>query len=226
MNTKKVLIIAPHCDDEVLGCGGSIAKYGAQKVEVHVAIMTNGHLGAPELFSAEGTQKVRSEAVAAHKLLGVKDTHFLDFPAPRLDTVPGYQLALKLTKLIEQLQPGTLYIPHRGDIHKDHHHTFEAALVAARPINDNPVKRIYAYETLSETEWAAPYSNEAFIPTRFVDISGYLEKKIEAFQCFTTQIKQPPHPRSIQNIRNLAQLRGATVGLLAAEAFIVIREIE
>ncbi len=222
----KILVIAPHCDDEVLGCGGVIANHVAQGAEVFVAIMTNGHLGAPELFSAEGTQKVRSEALKAHQVLGVSDTYFLDFPAPRLDSVPGYQLSLRLHQLILDLQVDTIYIPHRGDIHKDHYHTFEAALVAARPINNNLVRRIYAYETLSETEWAAPYANDAFIPTRFVDITHTLEKKIEAFQCFTTQIKLPPHPRSIENIRNLARYRGATVGLQAAEAFMVIREIE
>lgn len=222
---KKILVLAPHCDDEVLGCGGIISRHTSQGGEAHIAIMTNGHLGAPELFSAEGTKKVREEALEAHKILGVNETHFLDFPAPRLDSVPGYKLALKLSDLIQRLNPETIYIPHRGDIHKDHAHTFDAALVAARPINDNPVKNIYAYETLSETEWAAPFSDDAFIPTRFVNISDTLDTKLRAFTCFTTQIKQAPHPRSLENIKNLAKLRGATVGFSAAEAFMVIREI-
>jgi len=220
-----ILVLAPHCDDEVLGCGGVIARHASAGDSVHIAIMTNGHLGAPELFSASGTEKVRSEALEAHRILDVRETHFLDFPAPRLDTVPGYKLALELSKLIGKISPKTIYIPHRGDIHKDHAHTFDAALVAARPINNNPVKKIYAYETLSETEWAPPFGDDAFIPNRFVDIRNTLDKKIEAFKCFTTQIKNPPHPRSIKNIRHLAGYRGATVGLEAAEAFMVIREI-
>jgi len=222
---NRVLIVAPHCDDEVLGCGGAMARHTLLGGEVHVAIMTNGHLGAPELFSEEGTIKVRKEALEAHKILGVTKTHFFNFPAPRLDSVPGYKLALKLSELIQTIKPEIIYIPHRGDIHKDHTHTFDAALVAARPINDNPVKYIYAYETLSETEWAAPFSDDAFIPSRFINISDTLDTKLRAFSCFTTQIKKPPHPRCLENIKYLAKIRGATVGCSAAEAFSVIREI-
>ena len=109
---KHILVLAPHCDDEVLGCGGVIARHASAGELVHIAIMTNGHLGAPELFSASGTEKVRSEALEAHGILGVSDTHFLDFPAPRLDTVPAYKLALKLSELIQRVSPETIYIPH------------------------------------------------------------------------------------------------------------------
>lgn len=223
--TENILVVAPHCDDEVLGCGGSIAKHVAAGRSVYVAIVTNGHLGAPELFSKEGTEKVRTEARAAHALLGVKEAFFLDFPAPRLDTIPAYQLSMRLSELIYQLQIDTLYIPHRGDIHKDHAITYQASLVAARPINNNPVRRIYAYETLSETEWAPPFGDDAFIPTVFEDIADFISIKLEAFKCFTTQIKQFPHPRSLESIDNLARYRGATVSITHAEAFMLIREI-
>lgn len=224
--TDNILVVAPHCDDEILGCGGSMAKHIAAGRSVYVAIITNGHLGAPELFSREGTEQVRAEAKAAHLLLGVKETFFLDFPAPRLDTIPAYQLSLRLSDLIRRLRIDTLYIPHRGDIHKDHAITYQASLVAARPINDNPVKRIYAYETLSETEWAPPFGDDAFIPTVFEDISGFIAKKQEAFSCFSTQIKTFPHPRSLESIENLAKYRGATVSVSHAEAFMLIREIK
>lgn len=222
---KTVLIIAPHCDDEVLGCGGIISKRVVEGDDVHICIVTNGHIGAPELFKKEGTERVRTEALKSHSFLGVKSTSFLDFPAPRLDDIPSYKLSMAIEKIVREKGVTDLYIPHRGDIHKDHRITYEAALVAARPINKNPVKRIYAYETLSETEWAAPFPDEAFIPTVFENIDDHIDRKIEAFDFFETQRKSFPHPRSGDAIRYLASLRGSTVGFHAAEAFMLIREI-
>lgn len=225
MAKKNILVIAPHCDDEILGCGGTMSKHIQAGHDVYVAIVTNGHLGAPELFTKEGTEKVRSEALAAHKILGVKETFFLDFPAPKLDSIPAYQLSIRLASIVGDKQIDTMYIPHRGDIHKDHRITYEAALVAGRPINNSPVKQILAYETLSETEWAPPFGDDAFIPTIFENIEGHLEKKLEAFRCFSTQIKEFPHPRSLKTIEILSNLRGATVGLSNVESFMLIREI-
>lgn len=222
-----MLVVAPHCDDEILGCGGVMAKYIDHDTPVYVAIVTNGNLGAPELFPKEGTEKVRSEALEAHKLLGVTDTFFLDFPAPRLDSIASYKLSLEINKLFLKLGITILYIPHRGDIHKDHRITYEASLVASRPVNVCPVKKIYAYETLSETEWAPPFGDDAFIPTVFEDIGGeYFEKKLEAFKCFETQIKEFPHSRSLKSIEVLSNMRGSTIGLSNAEAFMLIREIK
>lgn len=225
MAKKNILVIAPHCDDEILGCGGTMSKHIRSGHDVYVAIVTNGHLGAPELFTKEGTEKVRSEALAAHKILGVRETFFLDFPAPKLDSIPAYQLSIRLASIVAEKQIDTMYIPHRGDIHKDHRITYEAALVAGRPINNSPVKQILAYETLSETEWAPPFGDDAFIPTIFENIEGHLEKKLEAFRCFSTQIKEFPHPRSLKTIEILSNLRGATVGLSNVESFMLIREI-
>jgi LmbE family N-acetylglucosaminyl deacetylase len=221
--SKNILVVAPHCDDEVLGCGGVMGKYSSMGVNVFVAIITNGHIGAPELFSKEGTERVRSEALKAHRILGVAKTFFLDFPAPRLDSIPAYKISLELDKIINEYSIDTLYVPHRGDIHKDHGITFLASLVAARPINNCPVNRILAYETLSETEWAPPFGDDAFIPTEFVDVKDYLQKKLDAFSCFDTQKKEFPHPRSLESIENLCKMRGATVGFDRAEAFMVIR---
>jgi LmbE family N-acetylglucosaminyl deacetylase len=222
MNT---LIVAPHCDDEILGCGGVMAKRVKAGAKVYVAIVTNGHLGAPELFSKEGTSKVRNEALSSHKFLGVSETFFLNFPAPRLDSIPSYQLSLSLGKLIKDLGINEMYIPHRGDIHKDHRIVYEASLVSARPINNCSVKRILAYETLSETEWAHPFGDDAFIPNVFEDITDFIDLKVKAFSFFETQAKVFPHPRSPKSIENLSMYRGATVGYHNAEAFSLIREI-
>ena len=118
-----------------------------------------------------------------------------------------------------------LYIPHHGDIHSDHLHLHHAALVAARPLANCPVRKILAYETVSETEWAPPHSGAPFYPTCFIDISEHLSKKLEAMSCFESQVKEPPDARSLRNLEALAHYRGATIARDAAEAFVVIREI-
>jgi LmbE family N-acetylglucosaminyl deacetylase len=222
---KKILIVAPHADDEVLGCGGIIAKYCSNGDSVYVAIMTNAHIGDPQLFSEESINIVREEAKKAHKILGVKETFFYDFPAPRLDATPAYLISNELNKLFHKLEIATLYLPHRGDIHKDHTVIFQAALVAARPINNCSIKTILTYETLSETEWAAPFGSDVFIPNVFEEINGFLAKKIEAISCYKSQIKEFPHSRSIESIENLAKYRGVTIGTEYAESFCLIRSI-
>lgn len=220
-----ILILAPHCDDEVLGCGGAIDILVKEGKTVIVAIVTNGHIGAPELFKKEGTAKVRREAVNAGDFLGVKNVEFMDFPGPRLDSVPSYQISLAISELIKKYKINTLFIPHRGDLHKDHRISYEAALVAGRPTSGSTVKTILSYETLSETEWAAPFAEDAFIPTVYIDISESMNRKKEAFAIYTTQIRPHPHPRSLQNIESLAQRRGATVGMQYAEAFMLVRSL-
>jgi len=221
-----ILVVAPHPDDEVLGCGGIIAKNVAQKHNVFVAIMTNGHIGAPELYSQDNVRTVRQEAKQAHDILGVKETFFYDFPAPRLETTPSYQISRELNSLYKNLSIDTIYLPHRGDIHKDHGVIFYAGLVAARPIDNCSVKTIYTYETLSETEWAAPFASDAFIPNVFEEITDYLSLKLNAIKSFNSQLKSFPHPRSIESIESLARNRGVVVGYPFAEAFALIRTMK
>jgi N-acetylglucosamine malate deacetylase 1 len=216
-----VLIIAAHPDDEVLGCGGVIARHVAQGETVHVLVATKG---IPEIFSAEQTRQTRRELEAARRVLGYSEVHYLDFPAPKLDSVPGHELADGIKGVISKVQAETVYLPHGGDIHGDHRAVFTASLVAARPIGDCTVKKLLCYETLSETEWSPPIGDNTFIPTVFVDITDFLDKKLEAIACYRSQVKEPPHPRSPQIIRALAQFRGSTVNLFAAEAFSLVRE--
>jgi len=217
-----ILVIATHPDDEVLGCGGVIARYGDQGHQVHVLVVTRG---IPELFSPKQIEETRQELRRAHKVLEVSGVTFLDFPAPRLDVVPGNELADAIARVIRQLRPQIVYIPHWGDIHGDHRATYRASLVATRPVNGSSVRRVLCYECLSETEWGSPGTHEAFVPTVFVDISKSLNRKLEAMACYRSQLKQAPHPRSLRSIEALARLRGGTVGLQAAEAFILVRDI-
>jgi N-acetylglucosamine malate deacetylase 1 len=220
--TKNVLVVAAHPDDEVLGCGGVMSRHAAEGDQVSLLVVTRG---APDLFPQDWVEQIRQELRTAGELLGVVGIHFLDFPAPKLDTVAGYALADGIGQVIRSVQPELMYIPHRGDIHGDHQAVYQAALVAARPINNCPVRTILSYETLSETEWAAPVGDQAFIPTVFMDIGAHLGRKLEAMTCYQTQLRPAPHPRSLQTIEALARLRGATVGLAAAEAFQLVRQI-
>lgn len=222
---ENILVVAPHCDDEVLGCGGIIAKHNELGSNVYVVVVTNGHIGAPELFSEQGTKKVRAHAQKAHDLLGVEQTIYLDYPAPKLDTIPAYKLANDLKDIIFDKKISTLFIPHRGDIHKDHRICYEASLVAARPINRCPVNVILSYETLSETEWAPPFGDDMFIPNVFKNITDFIDLKKEAMSCFTSQIKEFPHSRSLESIEALSKYRGSTVGFYNAEAFMLVRQI-
>lgn len=217
-----VLVIAPHADDEILGCGGVIARHVAEGDTVRVLVLTRG---SQELFSHEYMETVRAECRRAHEVLGTHGVDFLDHPAPKLDTVPQYLLASDISKVVREHQSEVVYVPHRGDMHFEHRLVYNASLVACRPIGNTPVRKILAYETLSETDWAPPFPDDAFIPTCFVDISDYLEKKIEAMECFASQVKAPPASRSLDSLRALATLRGGTVSVAAAEAFMLVREV-
>ncbi len=217
-----VLIIAPHPDDEVLGAGGTIARFAAEGAEVYVVIATKGY---PPDFKEEIVQKVRQEALAAHKVLGIKETIFLSLPAAKLDTIPHRDVNCQLIEVCQKVQPEILFIPFNGDLHLDHQRIFLSALVAARPNSNFAPKTIYAYETLSETNWNAPYVTPNFVPNVFVDISAYLEAKIQAMEIYASQLNPFPHERSVEALRALATLRGSTVGCFAAEAFVLVREV-
>lgn len=217
-----VLVVAPHPDDEVLGCGGTIARLAAAGHEMHVAIATRG---APPRYREEDVEQVRQEALAAHALLGVAQTHFLDLPAAELDRVPHAELNGAMGRLFEAVKPDTVFLPFVGDIHLDHQLIFRSAMVAARPRTWRYPTKLYAYETLSETNWSAPHVEPSFLPNAFVDIGETLQRKLEAFACYGSQCCAFPNERSPEALRALATLRGATVHRPAAEAFLLMREI-
>src|SRR5260370_35516810 len=168
------LVLAPHADDEVLGCGGAISRHVHRGDRVCVAVLTDASIGAPELFSSTDIELVRTEARAAHERLGVAESVFEDLPAPRLDQYPMYQLADRISGLLCTFSPHTLYIPFRGDLHRDHGAVFHAAMVAARPQPGQAVQRVLAYDTPSETEWAPPAPATQFGPNHFVCIEQSL----------------------------------------------------
>lgn len=218
----KILVVATHPDDEVLGCGGLIARHSKLGDEVNVLVVTRG---SEDLFDPLQIETTRGELKRAHKILGIKKVSFLDFPAPKLDGVPGHILADSLKDAFCQFQPDLLLLPHFGDLHSDHKAVFHSSMVAARPNLDKNISKILCYETLSETEWALPIPSESFLPTFYVDISEFLDLKLKAMACYASQLKEFPHSRSLQALESLARYRGASVHLNAAEAFYLVREI-
>lgn len=218
----RVLVIAPHADDEVLGVGGTMARYIAEGHEVYVCIVTHGE---KPLFSDDVVAKIREETIAAHAFLGITHTYFLEFPAVMLEQVPRYQLNDRIMNVIREVQPDEVYIPHAGDMQKDHQIVSEAAMVAVRPKYSHKINAVFAYETLSETEWNIPSTTNAFIPTVYRDISRYVDTKKQALSYFSTQIASFPNPRSLEAVEALAKYRGSTIEVTGAEAFVLIRKI-
>lgn len=218
-----ILIFAPHPDDEVLGCGGTMAKRAAAGDAIYVCVVTKG---VAPLYKESGIQVIQQQCREADKLLGAIDTIFLNFPAVMLETVLRYELNGKISDVVQQIKPDEVYIPHRGDMQLDHKMIVDAAMVALRPKYKHVVKRIYAYETLSETGWDVPNTVNEFIPNVYEDITDMLPLKLQAMELFKSQLGTFPEARSVEALESLAKFRGAMVNCRAAEAFSLIREIK
>lgn len=219
----KVLVIAPHPDDEIIGVGGTIAKRSHKGDEVYVCVVTKG---MPPVFSESFVAQGRNECQIADAMLGIRQTIFLDLPAVMLETIPRYQLNGKIDEIIKSINPDEVYLPHRGDMQIDHQMVVDASMVALRPKFSHVVKRIYAYETLSETGWNIPNVTNEFIPNVYEDITDTLSLKLEAMSVFKSQVSDFPAARSLGAIQALAKYRGAMVHVPAAECFSLIREIK
>jgi LmbE family N-acetylglucosaminyl deacetylase len=216
----RVLVVAPHPDDEVLGCGGTIPRYVEAGHELHVLIVTKGD----DLFDKELVALAREEALRAHEILGVDKTHFADLPAIKLDTLPRHLICDTLASFFRDIRPDTLFLPFAGDINSDHQIVHACSMVAARPTLI-PIGSIYCYETLSSTNWNSPGLAPTFTPNVFVDISSTVSLKIDAVKTFRSQLKEHPHERSPESVMALSSYRGGFVNLSHAEAFSCIRQI-
>lgn len=208
----RTLVVVAHPDDETLGVGGTIAKWG----DCTVMVMADGVTSRDEDASPDAR---RLAFYAATKALGVIETHSCDLPDQRLDTYPLYKLARQITRAIELYRPDRILTHHLGDLNKDHRLTAEAVLVACRPPNRC---EILTFETPSSTEWA--YGMEpAFRPNVFVDIGSTLECKCVALGCYEEELREYPHPRSTLGIERRAMYWGQMAGLKAAEPLILLR---
>lgn len=219
---KRVLVIAPHPDDEVLGCGGTMLKHIDSGDKVFVCIVTHAE---PPIYPEGASVAIQKAAKDCHKWMGVEDTIFLNFPTVMLETVDRYKINNAINTIVQDKEIDILYIPHYGDMQKDHQIVAEACMVAARPKYKHRVQRVYGYETMSETAWNAPNVQNEFMPNTFVDISEYLQKKKEALNYYGSQLSPFPDARSLDAIDALAKYRGALMHMKAAEAFMLLRDL-
>lgn len=219
---NKVLVVAPHPDDESLGCGGTILKHRARGDSVHWLIMTSVH--EAHGFTAKRVISRALEIKRVAKLYGFDGTHQLGFPTTKLDKLPLGELIAKVSDVMSAIKPEIVYIPFGGDIHSDHRITFEVMASCSKWFRYPSVKRILAYEVLSETDAAIDPCSGGFRPNVFNDITPYLDKKLRALALFEGEMGKFPFPRSDKALRSLAACRGAASGFPAAEGFMLLRE--
>jgi len=218
----KVLVVAAHPDDEILGVGGTVAAHVHRGDQLQIAIMCGG---GSLRYAKEDCSQIHAEAQKAAAILGVTDLVLGSLPDQRLDTLPISQVAAEIESLVRSLRPNVIYTHFCGDINRDHRVLAEAVLVAARPYAAPFVQEILMYETPSSTEWGIPQLSSSFQPSVFVDITQTLEKKVQAFVCYSAEICPEPHPRSPAALRNRARYWGSLVNRRAAEPFISVRSL-
>lgn len=222
------LVIAAHPDDEVLGCGGTIARLAQEGEDVFIAILGEGITSRYDQRNQADKNAVESLKNCSQQvadLLGAKKLFMFDLPDNRFDTIPLLGVIKIIEGLIEKVKPETVYTHHGGDLNIDHSIVHRATLTASRPVPGNIVKKIYAYEVPSSTEWAFNQFSKSFHPNVFIGIEATLEKKIKAMELYESEVRSFPHPRSSEALRLFAKRWGSVAGLEAAEAFELIREI-
>ena len=219
---KRILVVAPHPDDEVLGVGGTIAKHSEQGDEVFV-LMISGHL--PPLYSRDAYEKTLSEAYMAFDILGVSKYKFLEIPATMIGDQPLHEVNSKISKIVNDFNPHIVLCPY-PDRHVDHRLVFDSVMVATRPVGiGRNIEIVAAYETLSETHWNAPHIEPNFTPNWVVDISEQVGTKLNALRCYKSQISDFPGPRSIEAVEALAKFRGTQAGFGYGEGFHIVRMV-
>jgi LmbE family N-acetylglucosaminyl deacetylase len=222
MMPSKILIIAAHPDDEVLGCGGTMARLSKEGNEVYTLILGEGVTSRDDVRDRkkreEEIKNLKTDIFNANNLLGVKKVFTVDYPDNRFDTVPFLDVVKSIEKVKEEIKPDIVFTHYENDLNIDHTITFKAVLTATRPMAGETVKEIYSFEILSSTEWNFPIT---FSPNVFYDITDYVEQKYSSMQAYKTEIRPYPHPRSVEGIKTSAKNWGMKVGLKYAEAFYV-----
>jgi LmbE family N-acetylglucosaminyl deacetylase len=217
----KTLVVAPHPDDETLGVGGTLLRRKNEGSILGWLIMTS--INEEKGWSAQKIRQREIEIELVTALFGFDSVFKLDFPSTQLDVVPRGVLVDAVAKVFEVFEPNEIFVPHSMDIHSDHRVTFDAVASCTKWFRTPSIKRVLAYETLSETDFSLA-SRHGFSPNVFTNVEGYLERKLQAMNIYSSEMGEFPFPRSNEAILALASLRGASSGFKAAEAFELLRE--
>lgn len=218
-----ILVVAPHPDDETLGCGGSLLKWRSQGADLHWLIVT---AMCPELgFAPDRMERRRHQIDAVAARYGFASVHRLDCPTTRLDTLPLGDLVARIAPVVAETRPETILLPYPGDPHSDHGIVFHACAATTKVFRSPHVRRVLAYETLSETDFALDPDINGFRPNSFCGIGPWLDEKVAILKLYEEELGPFPFPRSEQAVRALAALRGVAAGTDAAEAFMILKEI-
>lgn len=220
---NEVIIFAPHPDDETLGCGGTLLKHLDNGDKVHWVIITDMKESAG--FKKQLINQRKKEIKEVTKNYQFTSTIQLNFKTTQLDEIPLRRIIYDISKILNNIKPNIIYVPFYGDIHSDHLVAFNAISACTKSFRFPYIKKVYAYETISETEFNLR-RNQHFMPNRWVDISKYIKQKIKIMSIYSTEIDDHPFPRSIKNIEALATFRGSTINKNAAESFIILKEID
>jgi N-acetylglucosamine malate deacetylase 1 len=218
---ERALVVAAHPDDEVLGCGATVARLTASGVRVRALILATGGLSRAD-GSQDDVNDLKAAAMTAAVTLGVEEVIFGNLPDNAMDTVSLLEVVQLVESNVQNFKPQLLMTHHAGDLNIDHRIAHEAVLTACRPLAGNPVQTILTFETVSSTEWQST-ALPAFRPTVFVECGPALEIKMTALGHYKMEMQESPHPRSVEQVRELAHLRGRANGFDAAEAFDVVR---
>jgi N-acetylglucosamine malate deacetylase 1 len=220
---NKVAIIAPHMDDEVLGCGGTIAKHIDKGDEVFVIIIAKR--AYDHKFDEELINQEKKSAVAAQKILGYQRLFFLDLRDEQLDH-KLIDIVVPLEESLKKIKPDIVYTCNQNDINQDHQAVYKASMIACRPQGSFFIKKLYSYEVPSATDQIPAITSAPFIKSKYVNIEEYIKKKIEAMQAYENESREYPHPRSPDGICIYAKKRGIEVGYKYAESFQLLRELD
>lgn len=218
--TNRIVIVTPHPDDETLGCGGTILRHKQAGDKLCWLIVTR--MG--NQFDNSIRKKRNEEIVKVKDMYGFNEVSHLDFDAGMLDAIPIGNIINEISKVFQSFEPNIIYLPYRSDIHSDHRLVFDATVACTKWFRYPFVQRVLVYETLSETDFTINPDANYFRPNVFVDISSFLEKKIEIMKVYESELADHPFPRSIKAIKSLAYLRGVASGYEAAEAFMLLKE--
>lgn len=225
----RVLVVAAHPDDEVLGCGATIARHAKAGDAVRILILAEGVTSRRPKRQvrrdAAPLGSVRRSARLANRRLGVADVVLHGFSDNRMDGMDLLDVVKVVEKHLEEFGPDTVYTHHAGDLNVDHRIAHQAVLTACRPLPGSAVARILCFEVPSSTEWQAPGSGPSFAPNWFSDVSDTLPAKLDALRAYAGEMRKWPHARSLDAVSHLARWRGATIGVAAAEAFVLARAI-